>query len=258
LTKYELFDVWAPAGAIWSPWVKPVVFAHVVAPRPEPLIAPPVPDVSWAPPADGRTAIVVDLPGEAGVQMGIALARVGYRPIPLYNAAPGPGLEPIGGLPQAMVDVRPIKWALREFGPELLSLKLPACAPPAFLLDANRRTGRGPALPGRFDNRSVSFPTDFPGANLLLHRGIRDVLLVQAQGSAPEADLAHTLRRWQEAGIGIRIKRMEIPGPPIACHVAPPRCYRSIWYRLGVLLRLRRNPLGGFGGMLPDPSASGG
>lgn len=257
MTKHELFDAWAPAGAIWSPWVKPVLFAHVVAPRPVPLMLPPAPDVSWAPRADGCTAIVVDLPDEAGVHMGMALARIGYRPIPLYNAAPGRGPEPSFGLPQAMVEVRPILWALRELGPELQSLRLPAGAPPAFLLDANRRTGRGPALPGRFDNRSVSFPTDFPGANLLLHRGIRDALLVQSQGSTPEPDLAHTLRRWQEAGIGIRIKRTEIAGPPSLCHVAAPRWYRSIWYRLGVLLRLRRNPLGGFGGMLPEPSSSG-
>lgn len=258
MTKYELFDIWAPAGAIWSRWVKPVLFAHVIAPRPALLIGPAAPDVSWAPRADGRTAIVVDLPGEAGVQMGMALARVGYRPVPLYNAAPGPGPELSFGLPQAMVEVRPILWALREFGPELAALKLPACAPPAFLLDANRRTGHGPALPGRFDNRSVSFPTDFPGANLLLHRGVRDVVLVQQQGSQPEADLAHTLRRWQDAGISIRIKRTEIPGPLTPCHVVAPRWYRWIGYRLGVLLQLRRSPLGGFGGILPEPSGSGG
>jgi hypothetical protein len=238
--------------------VKPVLFAHVVAPRPAPLIGPPVPDVAWAPRADGRTAIVVDLPDEAGVHMGMALARIGYRPIPLYNAAPATGPELSFGLPPALVEVRPILWALREFGPELASLKLPAGAPPVFLLDANRRTGRGPALPGRFDNRSVSFPTDFPGANVLQHRDVCEVVIVQSQTSAPESDLAHTLRRWQDAGIAIRIKRTDIAGPPAPSHVAAPRWYRWIGYRLGVLLRLRRSPLGGFGGTLPEPSGSGG
>lgn len=258
MTKYELFDIWAPAGAIWSPWVKPVLFAHAVAPRPAPLLEEPSPELSWAPAADGRTAIVVDLPGETGVNIGMALAHVGYRPIPLYNAAPGPGRDSIGGLPQAMVEVRPILWALREYGSALQSLRLPACAPPAFLLDVSRRTGRGPALPGRFDNRSLSFPTDFPGGNLLLHRGVRDVLLVQSQSNEPEADLAHTLLRWQEAGIAVRLKRIDLPGPPVSIQVAAPRRYRSVWYRLGVLLRLRRHPLGGFGGILPEPSGSGG
>lgn len=255
MTKEEAFSIWAPPGAAWSQWVKPVLFAHFPHAF-EPLAREAEPsDLRWAALADGKTALVIDLPGAAAVQLAAALVPAGYRPVPLYNAAPGPMQDLPDGTPASMVDVWPILKSLGEWTPLLARQKLPHLAPPAFLLDANRRIARGPAVPGRFDNRSVSFPTDFPSANLLLGRGIRQVLLVQRSGTQPEADLAHTLRRWQEAGIEIRLNQMESAGPPVTCHVGRPSLYRFIWYRLGVLLRLRRHPLGGFGGMLPEPSS---
>lgn len=255
MTKEEVFAIWALAGGPWSAWVKPVLFAHL----PEDLQlfepeAPPI-DVRWAPPADGKTALVLDLPGAQGVHLAIALAARGYRPIPLYNAAPGPRGGFMDWTHEPTVEVWPIIDALAAFTPLLARKTLAYAAPPAFTLDANRRIARGPVAPGRFDNRSVSFPTDFPSANLLLSRGIRQALLVQPHGNQPEADLAHTLRRWQEAGIEILLKHMDVPGPLVPCKVSRPAFYRNIWYRLGVLLRLRRNPLGGFGGMVPEATS---
>lgn len=255
MTKEEVFAIWAPAGGPWSAWVKPVLFAHL----PENLRvteqdAPPI-DVQWAPPADGKTALVLDLPSAQGIHIAIALAASGYRPIALYNAAPGPRGSGMDWNHEPTVDVWPIVDAICEFTLWLARQKLSYAAPPAFMLDSNRRFARGPIVPGRFDNRSVSFPTDFPSANLLLSRGIRKAVLVQSHGTQPEADLAHTLRRWQEAGIEILLKRLEVPGPIVPCKVSRPSFYRNMWYRLGVLLRLRRNPLGGFGGMLPEASS---
>ena len=253
MTKEEAFAIWAPPGAAWSLWVKPVLFAHL------PHAFEPIErelaqiDLDWAPPADGNTALVIDLPGRQGVQVAVLLASVGYRPIALYNAAPGPRAAPMGGQPT--VDVWPILDAIGGLTPLLARQQLPYAALPAFMLDANRRQALGPITPGRFDNRSISFPTDFPSANLLLSRGIQQALLVQLHGNQPEADLAHTLHRWQDAGIEIRVKQWELPGPALPCRVGRPSLYRHLWYRLGVVLRLRRNPLGGFGGMLPEASS---
>lgn len=36
----------------------------------------------------GDFAVAVDLPGSDGVLLGVALAHVGYRAVPLYNALP--------------------------------------------------------------------------------------------------------------------------------------------------------------------------
>lgn len=249
MTPAEMFSIWAPDAATWSPWAKPVLFAHMKD-LPESFVEPPAfsPAMIWAPPADGKSAAVLDLPGALAVTYGLTLAQAGYRPVPLYNAAPGPA-----GL--AVVNVWEIVRALTEGSEVLAGLSLPSDAPPAFLLDANRRFGEGVAAPGRFDNRSVSFPTDFPSANFLLNRGIQRVLLVQESGSQPQPDLSHTLRRWQDAGIEIELKQLAIAGPPLACIVKRPSLYRWMWHRLIAGWGLRRNELGGFGGILPEASA---
>lgn len=285
MNKQDVFKAWAPRDGEWSAWAKPVLFAHLgyvdyVAGNIEsPGAAPPPFDLSWAPrPGEGEGAtLVIDLPGAAGVWAGVALSAIGYRPVPLYNACPDPGLpgrlaSPAGGEEAplhrddetrradwsrvALVDVDSILRVLASAAPRLAALPLPVDAPPAFLLDADRRYGheRFP-MPGRFDNRSVSFPTDFPSANLLLTRGIRRAVLVQEAGGPPQPDLAHTLRRWQESGIQIELKSLDADGPPVAYTVVKPSGFRSLWHRMLVAAGLRRNPLGGFGGTLPDPSA---
>jgi hypothetical protein len=244
MTAREVYDVWAPAGGSWSDWVKPVLFAHINKTWMQPL-PPQTFDVSWAPPADGQAAMVVDLPGGAGVWFAVALAERGYRPVPLYNAVPGPA---------AVVEVQSIIAALEVTTRTLVGLNLPWGAPPAFLLDANRRMGHRAAAPGMLDNRSVSFVTDFPSSNLLMSRGIHRAMLVQHDAVEPQPDLAHTLRRWQEAGI--ELQSMALSGPaPVPCVVAKPAWYRSLFYRLIWSFGLRRSPLGGFGGVLPVPSS---
>jgi hypothetical protein len=249
MSPAEMFSTWAPAAAIWSPWAKPVLFAHLKE-LPDRLVEPLLSDLSivWAPPADGKSAAVLDLPGALAVTYGLTLAQAGYRPVPLYNAAPGPA-----GL--AVVKAWEIVRAVAEGSKVLAGLSLPADAPPAFLLDANRRFGEGVAAPGRFDNRSISFPTDFPSANFLLSRGIQRVLLVQESGSQPQPDLSHTLRRWQDGGIEIELKQLAVEGPPLACMVKRASLYRWMWHRLLAGWGLRRNALGGFGGILPEASA---
>jgi len=154
-----------------------------------------------------------------------------------------------------MVDVEPTMKAILAATGRLSALSLPPDAPPAFLLDWGRRWSIDPPAPGRFDNRSVSFVTDFPSANLLLSQSIRQAVVIQSVGDQPQADLAHTLRRWQAGGIEIRLKRLEEPGPPAACVVGKPSRFDILVGRFLALLGLRRNPLGGFGGTLPAPSS---
>ncbi|HET9384543.1 MAG TPA: hypothetical protein VFO67_05305 [Gemmatimonadales bacterium] len=251
MTRGEIFEVWAPAGALWSAWAKPVLFAHL-GPRP---VLPQSPEIhiDWAHRADGASAVVVDLPGASGVAVGLHLAQLGYRPVPLYNACPSP--DTAAGPGQTIVDVEPIMAELFGGTERLSRLTLPPTAPPAFLLDDRRRYGNTitPA-PGVFDNRSVSLPTDFPSASRLLAHGIRRVVLVQERSTYPQEDLSHTLVRWQEAGIEVLAVNLSAPGPPRSIVVQKPTMYRRIWQRVLATMGLRRNPLGGFGGLLPVPS----
>jgi hypothetical protein len=130
---------------------------------------------------------------------------------------------------------------------------LSAQAAPAFLLDSRRRGVGASCQPGDFDNRSISLPTDFPSANFMLANRIRDAIVIQDQDGHPQQDLAHTLRRWQEAGMRV-FTSVSGTSPRLVVISKPPR-FRHVWYGLLARLGLRQNPLGGFGGFLPIPSA---
>ena len=263
LARAQLFDLWAPNSSPWSVWAKPVLFAQAwdaeLEPPAQSLQLPTAPP--WAPRADGATIIVADLPGSLAVHVAEALAHAGFRPVPLFNAIPAP-TTPADDLPlsPSIVDVEPIVAALHaatERSGEALRALAPN-APPVFLLDSARRLGRTPR-PGDFDNRSISLPTDFPSAAFLSAHGVTQVLLLVAEHpEMPATDLSHTLLRWQTAGIPIHAAtiddKLEATAPrPI--HVRKPKWFRAIWHNALSLLGLQRNPLGGFGGTLPVPSA---
>lgn len=245
LESDALYQLWAPPESPWSPWVKPVLLAHL-GPADEPSIALRSVDVPWAPPADGRTAIVCDLRGASGVQTGVALAERGYRPVLLYNALPAPAPTPQA----AVVNVRLIITALEFLSPTLAALTLPHSAPPVFLLDADRRAG-SPAQ-GQFDNRSLSFPTDFPSANLLRLAGISQIVLVQDLTRTPQDDLVPTLFEWQQAGLAISAVATMLDPSPQPLAVRKPTWWGRLWLRIFAALGLRGNATSGFGAFVPQ------
>jgi len=252
----QLFEIWAPPESVWSRWAKPVLFAdpgRAQGPAPPAVLAAPPAGAprpkSWG---DPSTAFVLDLPGSWAVELGLDLARAGYRPVPLFNGADNP---------YALVDVRPILNLLTVGAQELAALSIAPEAPPAFLLDLNRQPFAPPPLsPGRFDNRWVVFPQDFPSATFLQSRGIRRVALLQEKrlGEQPRPDLAHVLRRWQEAGIEIYRQDPAANEPPSPLNVERPSRFRGLVYRALALAGLRRNSAGGFGSIIPQPSSGGG
>jgi hypothetical protein len=205
-------------------------------------------DLFWVPEAGGRTAIVVDLPGLQSLQAGVALARRGYRPVPLYNSSVGPS---------ALVDCETLARQLAADAHAIREIGLKADAPPAFLLDANRMTPAVPPKPGAFDNRWVVFPQDFPSATYLRARGITEVLLLHEGREAAE-DLAHVLRRWQENGLRMQSAAPLERGRISDLVVKRPSGFRRAWYRVIAAAGLRRNNAGGFGGVIPMPSSGGG
>lgn len=264
MNKEEIYCVWAPREGLWSRWVKPVLFAAMNETG-EPRSSGVSPDLSGVPPPDSGVLLVIDLPGSVGVEWGLALAASGYRPVPLYNAVPGPTGHVVPDednppssqpLPErSLLDTGPTMVALREGARMLQGLTLAPEAPPAFLLDADRRTGRGAPEPGRFDNRSISFPTDFPSANFLLSRKLTRAIVVQNEPAPPQADLAHTLRRWQDAGIPIYLKALKGEKNIAPIEVQKPSQFGRAWYRFLEIMGFRRNALGGFGGEIPDASS---
>jgi hypothetical protein len=260
MNKEEIFSIWAPENSIWSRWAKPVLFAHLDSALSHIQVTSAPSDVGWSPPPHERVAIVLDLPSAEGVLTGLALAGRGYRPVPLYNALPLPFgetlLSPATISRVAAVDVLPIISALRMGAKLLAQLSLPSDAPPALLLDANRR-GVRKMIPGEFDNRSVSFTTDFPSANFLASQAIQGVLLVQRQVLEPQPDLAHTLRRWQDGGLTLERARLDPLSPREPFEVSRPAWYGAMFQRVLSAIGFRRSSAGGFGAWVPDSSAGG-
>jgi hypothetical protein len=245
LSREEIFAAWAPADSRWSAWAKPVLFAHVFPPDETSLESVDLPPVTALPrPRD--TAIVVDLPGRTSAWMGLALARAGYQPVPLYNS---------GGAMGALVDMDSIATILGWGAYLLKKLKRPPETPPVFLLNADRLDNSASSTaPGRYDNRWAVVPQDMPSADFLKAAGINHVVVVS---NGISDDLAHILYRYQEAKLDVK----RTPGgeqgvTPVT--VAKPGAYKSLWYRMGVFAGLRRNSAGGFGGMTPDVNSSGG
>jgi hypothetical protein len=257
MNKHAIFAAWAPDESVWSIWAKPVLFAHMSSAAGRLADAQSLGTAEiWPPPAlSERTAIFLDLPGAEGVRVALAWAAAGYRPVPVYNAAPAPVDRETGSPGNEVVAVRPILDALAAGAPVMAQWRLPADAPPIFMLDANRRAGIRAAEAGWFDNRSISLTTDFPSAQFLTSKGISRVLLVQPTSVTPQEDLAHTLLRYQENGIEIvsRLATSFEPARPIL--VPRPAWYRWAFQRVLAVMGLRRNFLGGFGGTLAEPSA---
>lgn len=250
MTEQEIYDLWAPLDSPWSPWVKPVLFTqldHNLSARTSAMR--PLKSELAASLAAQRLALVLDLPGEHAVEVGLQLARSGYRPVPLFNTSHGTNpVVAVGGILQAL-----------RAGTDLLrTVTLAPDAPPAFLLDAQRMRERGPVLPGKYDNRWLVFPQDFPSAHFLKSQKIDAVVLVQETSLRPQDDLAHVLLRWQEESIPLLAISSDAPILPEPIRVEKPPRYRSLWYHFLAVLGLRRNSAGGFGAVVPIPSQGGG
>ena len=254
MNKDEIFAAWAPEGAPWSEWVRPVVFAGLQGfVVPAPLVPREAP---WAD-ASGRAAIVADVPGPDALALGLGLASRGFQPVVLFNGVPGPAASPLASqlVPRTLVATSDVGTLLAGGAAALRSLTFAGTAPPAFLLDSRRMASGVKPRPGDFDNRWITLPQDYPSATLLRSRGITDVVVVDDEGGVAD-DLRHVLLRWQEGGLTLhRVSPAEGRVSPLT--VARPSRFRSVFYLLVALAGLRTANVGGFGGIVPVPSSGG-
>lgn len=267
MTAEEIYRIWAPAESIWSPWAIAVPFAQMVCTDDSTP-----PDLSAVEEAAGRfepssdLAMVVDLPGQLAIQFGLAMARRGFRPVPVLDGSPGPAVNVLGGAwmdegtaaikpPVTAVDMRQtLRWLCR--GASLLrELPIAPLASPVFLLDAERMAAGQLVSERVFDNRWKTFPQDYPSAQFFKEQGIGRVILVQERTGQPQEDLSHVLLRWQIAGIRLQVYGTMAQGTPCELAVDRPSHFRALWQRALASLGLRRKAFPGF---LNWPHGTGG
>lgn len=236
----DVFSAWTRPDVIWSDWAKPVAFVAPGLVPAAPAADPPSPP-ALAMPIDGASAVIVDLPGAESVLAGALLAERGLCPVPLFNGTSGPS---------PVVEVSSIGQALVSAAERVKRAPISSVAAPAFLLDS-RRLDRAGIAPGKYDNRWVALPQDFPSGALLASRGLRSAVLIRRDGLSIPPDLAHVLARWVEHGLRVRVIDVATGQTVDDVPVPKPSRFKLAWYAAIALFGLRRSNVGGFGAMIP-------
>jgi hypothetical protein len=250
----QCFEVWAGEHE-WSDWTKPTLFASGFgerAPRDDKgrrflanaeKVVESLTTRNLLPTAsDGsHNCIVVDCPGDVAIAGGALLAARGFAPVVLFN-----------GVTSAAKPLLRNDEVLDALACLAQDLHVAPGAPPAFLLDSRRHLGV--PSPGWYDNRWLTFPQDFPSAGRLLVSGIKHCYLI-AEPHRVADDLAHVLRRWQDAGIEIRDGNAHVA---TTLDIKKPLWFKQLFYRWVALSGLSANAFGGFGGTTPNSPGGGG
>lgn len=195
----SIYRVWAPAGCRWVDWVRPVPFVEMSRYTKEFLIPNiKIPQADYLKDYVEDSAVLVDLPGAESVTMGLALGKLGFRPIPIYNGTS----EQKGAV--ATTDNQSVGIALKWATPILSGMNLQQDAPPAFLIDRNRlqRFQMNEAV---YNNSWYVYPQDLPSAEYLTEKGIRRIIII---GKSVAPDLKRVLYAHQKKGLQIYWSRI--------------------------------------------------
>ena len=207
----EIYKIWAPIGAKWVDWVRPVPFVAINNNfKTDKLYNFSTSKINYIDSLKNDTAIIVDMRGSTSVEEGISLAHLGYRPIPIYNGT----IEQENVL--ATVDNKSIVSALIYGAKELENISIPKDAPPAFLLDTNR-LNRYKMNVSVFDNSWDIYDQDMPTAEYLIKNGIKNILV---RSNSIKKDLKEILYKYKKKGLNVflanyddEIKKVKITKP---------------------------------------------
>ena len=191
----EIYKIYAPNGAKWTDWVRPVPFVAIDTYNRKPIADWMERKAMFLKNYQQDTAIFVDLPGKESIELSIDLAYKGYRPIPIFN-----GIDEQPGS-QATTNTYLIESCLINGSEKLKNIKLDNNANPAFLLDSYR-TNRYRAKESIFDNSWDLYKQDIPSAEYFKQNGITKIIIV---GDDIQRDLKKIFLKFQEKGIDIYI-----------------------------------------------------
>jgi len=213
MTGREAFQIWAPDGKRWVDWVRPVAFIAIKDSHPANNIWNfSIPVIHYMQEMVAATALIIDLPGYESIRDALALAKLGFRPIPVFNGTN----EQEGSRP--LVDNHPMEAALLWGAKELQQIEILDNAPPAFILDSNR-THRLRIDDSDFDNSWDLYHQDLPTAEYFLEHGITSIIV---RGQSVQRDLAKILYRHTKKGMTISLTRGFEEAKPVRIK-KPPR-----------------------------------
>ena len=189
----EIYKIYAPFGAKWTEWIRPVPFVAINTYNRKPISNWVDRKVTFINKYEKNTAIFIDLPGKESIELSISLANIGYRPIPLFNGTD----EQIGS--QSTTDTYIIESALINGCEKLKKITLAYNANPSFLLDSSR-TNRYRAKESIFDNSWDLYKHDIPSLSYFKKNGINKIIIIS---NTIQRDLRKIFFSFQDAGIEI-------------------------------------------------------
>ena len=187
----EIYKIYAPLGAKWIEWVRPVAFVGIDTYSRKPVADWIERKSMFLEQYEQNTAIFIDLAGKESIELGIGLAQIGYRPIPLFN-----GTDEQEGS-QATTNTYLIESSLITGSQKLKNIYLKDDANPAFLLDSFR-TNRYRAKESIFDNSWDLYKQDIPSIEYFKQNDITKIIVV---GNEVQRDLRKIFFGFQDAGI---------------------------------------------------------
>ena len=189
----EIYKIYAPNDTKWTEWVRPVPFVAIDTYNRKPVSNWLDRKVLFLEQYEENTAIFIDLPGKESIELGISLAHIGYRPIPLFNGTDEQKDS------QATTDTYMIESCLINGATKLKNISIQNDANPAFLLDSSR-TNRYRSKESIFDNSWDLYKQDIPTAKHFKENGILKIIVV---GNTIQRDLRKIFFEFREAGLEI-------------------------------------------------------
>ena len=189
----ETFKIWAPYGIKWTDWVRPVPFIAIDNNLNNEFYDFSIPSINYINSLERDTAFIIDLPSYNSIKEGIALAKLGYRPIPIFNGTN----EQLGVISTTNNNI--IGPALVWGALELKNIILDNNTSPVFLLDTNRMNRRK-MDEGVFDNSWDIYHQDLPTYKYFLDNGINKIVI---RSNYIQNDLNKILYKFQKNGVKI-------------------------------------------------------
>lgn len=194
MTGKDIYKIWAPVNKKWVDWIRPVPFIMIDENyKVEEYCNLKEYKINYLEKYENNIAIIVDLPGLESINEGISLARLGFRPVPVYNGV----VEQKDS--KAVTNNYIIGEGLIWGAEKLKQIEILDDAAPAFLVDSNRMN-RFKMDDSYFDNSWDLYYQDVPSSEYFLKNNINKIII---RGNKINRDLNKILFEFQKKGLEI-------------------------------------------------------
>ena len=194
MNKKQIYNIWTPSTSKWSNWVKPIAFTTLDSNQKiYEIINYNIPKINYLDKYLENTIIIIDTKADNAIKEAIALANIGYRPIPLFNGTNSP-LNATATCNNYLIAPYLI-WGAKQ----LTKIKIKKDANPVFILDINR-LNRKKINKTIFDNSWDIYDQDLPSYKYLLNNKINKIII---KSDYIAKDLKKILYNYQKNNIQI-------------------------------------------------------